>query len=132
MISRASEDEILVSAIYACLLREADYSSLVGGPFYAATGYGARYVHSQANRCRLVNQSCSSMLSNRVSWFFDMRGPSLTVDTACSSSLYAVHLACQSLRSGESKMVSFYSKILQQMIANQSSLVSYWRDQFNL
>jgi len=82
MISRASEDEILVSAIYACLLREADYSSLVGGPFYAATGYGARYVHSQANRCRLVNQSCSSMLSNRVSWFFDMRGPSLTVDTA--------------------------------------------------
>lgn len=44
-----------------------------------------------------------AMLSNRVSWFFDLRGASFTVDTACSSSLYALHCACQSLRLGESK-----------------------------
>jgi acyl transferase domain-containing protein/NADPH:quinone reductase-like Zn-dependent oxidoreductase/short-subunit dehydrogenase len=44
-----------------------------------------------------------AMLSNRVSWFFDLRGSSFTVDTACSSSLYALHSACQSLRLGESK-----------------------------
>ncbi|KAI1618129.1 PKSN polyketide synthase for alternapyrone biosynthesis [Exophiala viscosa] len=43
-----------------------------------------------------------AMLSNRVSWFFDLRGSSFTVDTACSSSLYALHSACQSLRLGES------------------------------
>lgn len=45
-----------------------------------------------------------SMLSNRVSWFYDLRGPSFTIDTACSSSMYAFHLACQSIRLGETEM----------------------------
>jgi acyl transferase domain-containing protein len=44
------------------------------------------------------------MLSNRISHFFDLSGPSLTVDTACSGGLYALHLACQSLIQGESRL----------------------------
>jgi acyl transferase domain-containing protein/acyl carrier protein len=43
-------------------------------------------------------------VSGRVSFAFGLRGPSLTLDTACSSSLVAVHLAAQSVWSGESPM----------------------------
>jgi acyl transferase domain-containing protein len=45
----------------------------------------------------------AAMSANRVSHFFDLRGPSITVDTGCSTALAALHLACQSLKSGEAK-----------------------------
>ena len=55
-------------------------------PVYKATGVGI------------------SLLSNRISHSFDLRGPSVTVDTACSASMSALHLACACLRKGDSKI----------------------------
>lgn len=48
-----------------------------------------------------------AILSNRISWFFDLRGPSMSIDTACSSGLVALHLSCSSLWAGESSMVQY-------------------------
>ena len=42
-----------------------------------------------------------STLANRISYIFDLRGPSFTVDTACSSSLVALHVGCAAMRRGE-------------------------------
>ncbi len=51
-----------------------------------------------------ITGNSGSIAANRISHFFDFRGPSLAIDTACSSSLVAVHLACRSLWDGESEV----------------------------
>ncbi|WP_436740146.1 amino acid adenylation domain-containing protein [Streptomyces sp. BBFR102] len=43
----------------------------------------------------------NAILANRLSYFLDLRGPSMTVDTLCSSSLVALHQAVRSIRAGE-------------------------------
>lgn len=48
--------------------------------------------------------TCLSIAANRVSYVLNLRGPSVAVDTACSSSLVSLHLACESLRRGESEL----------------------------
>ncbi|KAL5044409.1 hypothetical protein BDW71DRAFT_209414 [Aspergillus fruticulosus] len=45
-----------------------------------------------------------SILANRISYFYNLSGPSVTIDTACSSSLVCFHLGNQSIQRGESNM----------------------------
>ncbi|OSC41455.1 polyketide synthase Pks13 [Mycobacterium decipiens] len=52
-----------------------------------------------------ITGTSSSIIANRVSYFYDFHGPSVTIDTACSSSLVAVHQGVQALRNGEADVV---------------------------
>jgi acyl transferase domain-containing protein len=68
-----------------------------------------------------------SLLSNRLSWYYDLKGPSKSEDTACSSSLVALDSACKSLSQGESKMAMVCGANL--MLAPNFSL---WLSKLNM
>ncbi len=52
-----------------------------------------------------ITGNSSAVIANRVSYFFDFRGPSMSIDTACSSSLVAVHEGIKALRAGDADVV---------------------------
>ena len=54
---------------------------------------------------QMVTGAQPAILPNRISWYFDLHGPSVHVDTACSSTMVAVDMACQFLRSGNATTV---------------------------
>jgi acyl transferase domain-containing protein/aryl carrier-like protein len=83
---RGSRAGVFVGAIWD------DYSTLVHQRGHAAI---TRYTMTGLHR---------SIIANRLSYALGLRGPSMTVDTGQSSSLVAVHLACESLRAGESSV----------------------------
>ena len=72
----------------------------------ATSEYAARALHQDASRIDAYSATGNlpSVASGRLSYVLGLRGPSVSVDSACSSSLTALHLACQSLRSGESEL----------------------------
>jgi len=79
------------------------------GVFVGVHNLSSNYFWQQACDLAAIDAYTStgvahSIIANRLSYFLDLRGPSLALDTACSSSLVAVHLACQSLRARESDL----------------------------
>lgn len=66
----------------------------------------SEYVHllSQQQTTGLNTGNSFSIAAARVPYYLNLKGPAIPIDTACSSSLVATHLACQSLRNGETDM----------------------------
>ncbi len=62
------------------------------------------FLNREAISSHTAISATLGMLANRLSYVFDLQGPSMTIDTACSSSLVALHLAVQALRGGECEM----------------------------
>nr|ALQ32825.1 putative polyketide synthase [Fusarium dlaminii] len=79
-------------------------------------------------RTAVTGSTVSCIIPNRVSWYFDLRGPSIHVNTACSSSLSAVDMACKALKSGDAScaVVTGANLLLDpsifQVLANQGFL----------
>ncbi|TVZ37734.1 acyl transferase domain-containing protein [Alteromonadaceae bacterium 2753L.S.0a.02] len=61
-------------------------------------------IESSLRNSPLALAGNPSSIANRVSYFLDLNGPCMAVDTMCSSSLTAIHLACQSIKSGECEL----------------------------
>ncbi|WP_031095190.1 beta-ketoacyl synthase N-terminal-like domain-containing protein, partial [Streptomyces sp. NRRL S-15] len=73
------------------------------GVFAGVMNNNYEWMGGEANALGVRTDAHSNhwSIANRVSYTFDFTGPSLAVDTACSASLTAIHLACESIRSGE-------------------------------
>jgi acyl transferase domain-containing protein len=81
---------------------------------FAGSGHNAYLPYNLLSNPELVERvgffllrhtgNDKDFLTTRVSYLFDLRGPSVNVQTACSTSLVSVHMACQSLLNGECDM----------------------------
>jgi len=71
----------------------------------SALDYGMRLLDDLPNiGAHTMTGNTLSVAANRLSYVFDLHGPSMAIDTACSSSLVALHQACTALTTGQTSM----------------------------
>ncbi|WP_149551169.1 SDR family NAD(P)-dependent oxidoreductase [Streptomyces marokkonensis] len=102
------QQRIMLELAWSCLEDAAIAPSALSGRDVGVFigSYNLDYKELQERQLREVaahhsTGTIGAVIANRVSHFFDLRGPSVVVDTASSASLHALHLAVQSLQQGE-------------------------------
>ncbi|KAF2806012.1 polyketide synthase [Mytilinidion resinicola] len=74
------------------------------GVYVADISYDASYAQTrdwEYARPHATTGTCHNILSNRINYVFNLRGPSVTLDSACTSALYGLHMAIQAIRDGD-------------------------------
>ncbi|WP_199270405.1 type I polyketide synthase [Stappia indica] len=96
--------QVVWEAIENAGLRPSDLAGTQTGVYVGASGldYHQRLLFDLPSvDVQTMTGNTLSIISNRVSYIFDLRGPSFTLDTACSSSLVALHQAVSAIESGQ-------------------------------
>ncbi len=104
------QHRLAIEAVWHCVedagLRMGALAGRPVGVFFGPqiNEYGAIIPDRDAARAQIALGNIATMLPNRISYLFDLRGPSEAIDTACSSSLVAVNRAIRALQAGECEM----------------------------
>ncbi|MGE4048055.1 MAG: SDR family NAD(P)-dependent oxidoreductase, partial [Acetobacteraceae bacterium] len=104
------QHRLAIEAVWHCVedagLRMSTLAGRGVGVFFGpqVNEYGAIIPERDVARAQIALGNIATMLPNRISYLFDLRGPSEAIDTACSSSLVAVHRAVRALQAGECEM----------------------------
>ncbi len=96
--------QVVYEAVEHAGLRPSQLAGSRTGVYVGASSsdYATRFMFDpSAVDVHMMTGNTLSIISNRLSYVFDLRGPSFTVDTACSSSLVAMHVALDAIRDGK-------------------------------
>lgn len=96
--------EVVWEAFEDAGIPPAEWANTAGGVFIGISGndYGREDLLADEPHIYSITGNALCIAANRISYLYNLHGPSVAVDTACSSSLAAVHMACQSIWSGDS------------------------------
>lgn len=102
------QQRLLLQLVWEALehanVKPSDLAGTNTGVYVGASSldYHHRFLNDPSNAdMQFMTGNTLSIISNRISYIYDLRGPSFTVDTACSSSLVALHEAVSALESGQ-------------------------------
>ncbi|ORY63304.1 uncharacterized protein BCR38DRAFT_475285 [Pseudomassariella vexata] len=96
--------EVVYEAVESAGVPLHKFSSSYTGTFVGNFNYDHQLMHYRDPENAMpysVTGSGITILSNRINYIFNLKGPSMTLDTACSSSLYALHVACSAIQTGD-------------------------------